>query len=224
LRLCPTLNRKLLYYDRKARMQKGFIFQAGRFRTLPFPTGTWVDSCALASLDAEVCNVFDDGGAMSAVMVSRWGPGNLWVYDVPGATETWVNGLNDNNTVAAFVGETETEYKAHGWWLQGYGGDTVVEDVNDAGLMAVTCHNSLHEGAVTSYAYDGERWVELTVPDSCGTVVTRVSQAGHLVGYYFGLDGEDHGFIAEPALDLAQQWNGTMSPYGPARRSGLAGP
>jgi hypothetical protein len=106
-------------------MQKGFIFQAGRFRTLPFPTGTWV------------------------------------------------NGLNNNNdTVGAFVGETETGYKAHGWWLQGYGGDTVVEDVNDAGLMAVTCHNSPHEGAVTSYAYDGERWVELTVPDSYGTVVS----------------------------------------------------
>jgi hypothetical protein len=214
------------YWDDKAKTQRGYTLQSGKFFTLGLPVGTWVEHCALTPLDFNVCSIRDAAGVWYGVLLNHASPGYLKVYQVPGADWTRVKGMNMNNdTVGSFLGMTNTGYKVHGWWLQGIGGgnnnqnyfvvdapcggNTVVEDINEGStLAAVTCHDEPYEGGITSYAFNGSRWTELKVSGAYKytTVVTRVNNAGQFVGYYSGQDGNDHGFVASPALtNIAQR-------------------
>ncbi len=129
--------------------------------------------------------------------------------DVPGASFTTASGINNNGHI---VGSFDDIHHAttHGWrFVNGVfttidapcGESTNIEDINDAGQMAVACFTG--DGGTFSYAFDGMTFTPLEVPGAFVTQVSRLNNAGQFVGWYSGQDGKDHGFIATPPASAA---------------------
>ena len=88
--------------------------------------------------------------------------------------------------------------------------DIRVQDINDAGLMAVQSVDAPDAGDMSSYAFDGTTWTELIPPgslhDCCRDInVMSVNNQGQFAGYYLSVDGREHGFVATPSLNLVQR-------------------
>jgi hypothetical protein len=205
------------YFD--GRQSRGFTLHSGHLHTLNIPGATTVWGCAINDVHMIVCTATDTQGLTHGVMYDASSRQVLKVYDIPGALWTAALGLNlKNDVVGAFIEPTpEGGDRYRGWLIYGgadgsgetvqvfdapCGGDTIIYDINNRGLMAVTCENRSEEAtviaSVTSYAFDGTTWTELAVPGAVATVVTRGNNAGQFVGWYAGQDEKDHGFIASP--------------------------
>jgi hypothetical protein len=193
---------------------RGFTKKESTFTPITVP-GADVRDCALNTIGYITCtaqNAFGWHGLIYSVDLKKI----VKTIDVPGALGTSALGINNaNNVVGAFDDPTGRGRRTRGFrWVGDVdtggvftaydapcGGGTVVQDINDAGLMAVVCHDMPYEGSLISYAFDGTTWTELVVPDTYVTVVTRVNNAGQFAGWYMGLDGKDHGFVATPMVE-----------------------
>lgn len=208
--------------------QRGFSLRGGTFTPLVVETWYSIYGCSVNDQSLIACTVFDGEYLWGTLFV-----GGTVIEHVAGqgaegtyADFTWIAGLNNlNDLVGSIVHEDPEPTGVWLGWMRGgslsptpgkeyrvqapCGGATVIRDVNDARLMAVTCGAEPWgpDEPEVSYAFDPaipEVWTPLQVPGALATHVTRVNNHGHFVGWYQGTDGHDHGFLAVPSLVIAQ--------------------
>jgi hypothetical protein len=191
----------------------GFVKKESQFTTIRVDGAHSVQGCGLNTIGLVVCT-YQDARGTHGLLYDLDLKKVVKSIDVPGALQTSVGGINNaNDIVGAFDENNGQVYRTRGFLVRGdwngteekvtvidapCGGGTSIRDINDHGIMAVMCFDMPSEGDAYSYAFDGVRWKELRVPDSYSTQVTRVNNAGELVGWYDGGDGKTHGFIARP--------------------------
>jgi hypothetical protein len=212
------------YFDRKGRAG-AWTKHSGHFSTFNAPP-EYPETvfCALNDLNIAACSFFHDeftGGV--ALWHAKRKPEPIRTVPTPPEWHPTVTGINNHGDLVGYIdnpGEPHGVYR--GWKISrdgtiayldapcGAAGTwTVIHDINDQGLMTATCHDAPNAGAgalLTSYVTDGTAWTEVKVPDSHETYVKRLSANATIVGSYYTLDGQIHGFIASPApMNLARR-------------------
>jgi probable HAF family extracellular repeat protein len=114
------------------------------------------------------------------------------VYDVPGAEQSYLRGLNDLNQ---FVGGYNSGGTSHAFFTQPDGtpigiarpdGRRIsVEDINSSGTVVGYTELSPTSG----FTYSGGTFTDLNVPGADGTYAWGINDAGTVAGYYFNSSG-----------------------------------
>jgi hypothetical protein len=133
--------------------------------------------------------LFSGTGVFLRVVPLPW----LWVTN----TVTGINNRHDVVGYAEDLGRPGCENwppRFSGWLIEGPLGanpemvhligagcaDTMVRDINDAGLMAVNLPDAPEAGDTSSYAFDGTTWTELAVPGAVPGVICTTPRTGAL--------------------------------------------
>ena len=216
-------------------LQRGFSLQGGTFKTITVPDAQHVQIHGINAGHQIVGTYHPNGsGQWSGMLMDDYSkPSRLiTTYAMPNAYGTDAYGVNlGQDVVGGYLDMDPAQWRYRGWIQYGFGhqpeqnftlqigidapcapsgANTIIRDINDAGLMAVTCDERYQEWpnsiyALTSYAFDGTTWTELEVPGSTVTHVTKLNNLGHFVGWYVAQDGSHHGFIAKKAAAVAQR-------------------
>ena len=189
-----------------------FTVKGGRLRVIP---GIGM-GCNLNNDGGLACAEVDEDGITVTVLADTSGI-RRGTIRIPDAHETIPLGLGDAGDVVGTFTELPT-FRWRGWHQHGVGGEregqidiidapcdgyTFVQDINLADTMAVVCIPPDETLPPESYVYDGETWTPVRVPHSAETTVMRITNRGHLAGWYRNQDFIPHGFIATPLLEEA---------------------
>jgi hypothetical protein len=197
--------------------QNGFMKKESVFVRIFGPNGEPTQNCAMNQASLVACEYDDIHAGSSIVLWNAKAKSNenpvVGAFTIPGVARLHVGGINGHGDVvgSAFTVEDDQERgfihwgdpSAHGGQAfvlvdapcGGEDNDTLVQDINDAGVMAVVCIDDW----AYSYAYDGVTWTRLAVPGAWDTIVTRVNNPGQFAGWYTEFETElSHGFIATP--------------------------
>jgi hypothetical protein len=132
--------------------------------------------------------------------------GNLVPFDVPGATHTEAQGINDQGTIVghAFL-SSDREPVAHGYILSGgvykffdvpgaiAPAGTNPQAINDSGDVVGTY--AVNGVGFQSFLYDGTQFSAIDVPGSSQTMVADINNLGALSGTYLDASSDSHGFL-----------------------------
>jgi hypothetical protein len=172
-----------IYYDEALQMNRGVLWNSAGFPVAP-------------PIDLDVSNIDIDNYWWWIMGVDNSSPFDLagGVIYSPSDTEQRSDGFLVIDGVTRLVAAPNCSEvsEEHG---------TVVNDLADGGLAAVTClHTPSDIRYAVSYAYNSleETWTPLMLPRSRETVVRRVNNLGQYAGYYVDADWSEKGFIATP--------------------------
>lgn len=76
-------------------------------------------------------------------------------------------------------------------------GTTIASGINDKGQI-VGHYWNVNRNDTSGFLLDDGEFTSIDVPGTVFTVATAINRHGVIAGYYLGLDGRIHGFIATP--------------------------
>jgi hypothetical protein len=196
------------YVDKDGRSH-GWTKHSGHFEELRVPNQEHVGSCKLNDLNVVMRHYSTTDGQFGiALWRALRKPVLIAMYPLDYSLAPGMTAINNRGDLAGWVDgdESHAEYRGMKWDAPAGtlpfidapdGGVTLVHDMNDHGLMAVTSHDAPEAGGSKSYAYDGTTWTELVVPGAYETHVYAVNHRGQLAGTCYCADGVKL-FIANP--------------------------
>ncbi len=172
------------------------------------------------AVQTEIYGISDATGALTGNFIDAFGvrrgfSGDI-IVEVPGASATYADFVNESGFMVGSYVNAEGIYKAYVRapnntfvdYSLGLGFEYLfIHGLTDSGILVGRSKEVDDVPRTYVMNFQSRRWAALQFPGSVSTEGWNINQDGSVVGYYDSADGRRHGFIARPVVDTTPQVN-----------------